>query len=196
MDAEFTDNERLMRELSEFIQESASQWSSCDRLKLQLNHAETQLIELKTKFDKFKHPIQFSKQLEKMERDLRLVGFDRIVFLKLLFFSDVESFMDDLRSVKSENCEYCLQHAHQLLKQLTDLAVELVSLESGKDSLVQASIFNEQQATETSQRLEAAQEKCTLLSTRVRDYLFQKCSIVFSGSDSSRKFGKLSSITD
>lgn len=76
--------------------------------------------------------------------------------------------MDDLTSVRSENCEYCLQHAQQLLKQLTDLAVDLVSLESGKDSLVQASIFNEQQAIETSRRLEAAQERCTLLSTRAQ----------------------------
>jgi hypothetical protein len=75
--------------------------------------------------------------------------------------------LDDLTSIRAENCDYCLQHAQQLLKQLTDLAVELVSLESGKDSLVQAGIFNEQQAIEISQRLEAAQEKCTLLSARV-----------------------------
>lgn len=75
--------------------------------------------------------------------------------------------MDDLTSIRAENCDYCLQHARQLLKQLTDLAVELVSLESGKDSLVQASIFNEQQAIEVTQRLETAQERCTLLSSRV-----------------------------
>lgn len=75
--------------------------------------------------------------------------------------------MDDLTSVRAENIEYCFQHARQLMKQLNDLAVELVSLESGKDGLVQASIFNEQQALETSQRLEAAQEKCTVLSNRV-----------------------------
>jgi hypothetical protein len=58
-----------------------------------------------------------------------------------------------------------------LLKQLTDLAVEFVGLESGKDALVQASIFNEQQALETSRRLEAAQEKCTLLSNRVSSFI-------------------------
>jgi hypothetical protein len=49
MDTEFNEYERLMRELSAFIQESASHWASCDRLKLQLDHAQSQLAELKTK---------------------------------------------------------------------------------------------------------------------------------------------------
>lgn len=82
-------------------------------------------------------------------------------------FSDIENFLDDLTSVRAENVEYCLQHARQLLKQTTDLAVELVNLESGKDSLVQSGILDEQQAIDISQRLEASQEKCTLLSIRV-----------------------------
>lgn len=73
MDNEFTEYEALMRELSEFIQESATHWASCDRLKLQLDHAQNQLAELRVKFEAFKHPIQFSKKLEKMERDLRFL---------------------------------------------------------------------------------------------------------------------------
>lgn len=71
MDAEFTEYERVMKELNEFIQESATQWASCDRLKLQLDHAQSQLAELRIKFDTFKHPIQFSKQLERLGRDSR-----------------------------------------------------------------------------------------------------------------------------
>jgi hypothetical protein len=71
MDTEFSNYEELMRELSDFIDDSAQHWASCDRLKLQLDHAQSQLGELRTKFETFKHPIHFSKQLEKLERDLR-----------------------------------------------------------------------------------------------------------------------------
>jgi DNA repair exonuclease SbcCD ATPase subunit len=162
MDLEFTEYERLMRELSDFIQESASHWASCDRLKLQLDHAQSQLAELRAKFETFKHPIQFSKQLEKIERDL----------------NEIENLLDDLTSIRADNCEYCLHHARQLLKQLNDQTVELVSLESSKDGLVQAGIFNEHQATETTQRLENAQERCGLLSGRVRFILLLVKSIL------------------
>jgi hypothetical protein len=71
MDTEFQTYEELMRELGSFIEDSAQQWFSCDRLKLQLDLAQSQLGELRTKFETFKHPIHFSKQLEKLERDLR-----------------------------------------------------------------------------------------------------------------------------
>ncbi|KAI6226090.1 Discontinuous actin hexagon [Aphelenchoides besseyi] len=150
MDGEFTGYEKLMIELSEFIEDSKSQWASCDRLKLQLNHANQQLAELRTKFEAFKHPIQFSKELERVERE----------------FTQIEDSMDDLTSIRAENCEYCLQHAQQMIKQLNDADIELVNLESKKDGLIQAGIFNEQQAIETSKRLENAQERCTQLVAR------------------------------
>lgn len=141
----------MLKELGDFIEESKDQWSSADRLSLQKTHAESQLQELKEKFDQFKKPIQFDKTLDNISQTL----------------SEIEFSLDSLTGVKAENCEYGLMHLNQLSNQLQNAQEEVLKLESKKDALVMEGILDEDQTLKTSSKLEQVADKANDLSQRV-----------------------------
>uniref|UniRef100_A0A915DTQ8 Uncharacterized protein n=1 Tax=Ditylenchus dipsaci TaxID=166011 RepID=A0A915DTQ8_9BILA len=151
MDKEFAEYDNLIKELDEFIETSKSQWSSSERLRLQSEHAKTQLRDLRVKYNEFKQPVILGERMERLNRSL----------------GDIECSIDDLVGIQAENCEYCLIHAKQLHRQLgEELAGDCRALESAKEALIREGIINETQAIEISQRISDLQEKCSQLEQR------------------------------
>lgn len=84
IEKEFEQYDKLIKDMDEFIELNKNQWSSNDRLRLQYEHANSQLNDLKSKFNEFKQPILMAKRIEKLTND----------------FNEIECSIDDLTGVK------------------------------------------------------------------------------------------------
>uniref|UniRef100_A0A1I8AEX5 KASH domain-containing protein n=1 Tax=Steinernema glaseri TaxID=37863 RepID=A0A1I8AEX5_9BILA len=150
MGQEFEEYENLLTDLAAFIEQNKSQWSSSDRLQLQLEHATNQLNDLRVKFDQFKQPVLFDDRLERVLREL----------------ADLEISIDDLTGIKAENCEYSLLHAKQLQKSVEQAMEAITELESSKDTLLREGILSEALLERVVDRLEQTQNLQQQLQSR------------------------------
>lgn len=80
MDKEFAEYDALVDELEQYIEESRAEFASTERLKLQLNHANEQLGQLRAKFNEFKQPITLYEKMERIQKQM----------------AEVETALDDL----------------------------------------------------------------------------------------------------
>lgn len=89
MDKEFAEYDTLIRELDAFIEQSKNQWSSNDRLRLQHEHAKTQLEELRCKYNEFKQSILFNEKLLKLQQKLNEAenSIDNLTGIQVSFFN-------------------------------------------------------------------------------------------------------------
>ncbi|KAK0429407.1 hypothetical protein QR680_011365 [Steinernema hermaphroditum] len=150
MGLEFEEYENLLTDLAAFIEQNKNQWSSSDRLQLQLEHATNQLNELRVKFEQFKQPVIFDDRLDRVLREL----------------ADLENSIDDLTGIKAENCEYSLLHAKQLQKSVENAMEAITELESNKDGLLREGILSGTQLERVVDRLEQTQTLQQQLQSR------------------------------
>ncbi|KAI1731516.1 calponin homology (CH) domain-containing protein [Ditylenchus destructor] len=151
MDKEFAEYDNLIKELDDFIERSKSQWSSSDRLRLQSEHAKSQLAELRVKYNEFKEPVLLNERMDRVQRQL----------------NEIENALDDLTGIQAEKCEYCLVHSRQLFHQLKEeLAEQCSELESAKENLIKEGILSETQAVDIGSKVEELQQKRLLLQQR------------------------------
>ncbi|TKR92162.1 hypothetical protein L596_006870 [Steinernema carpocapsae] len=150
MSQEFDEYESLLQDLAVFIEQNKNQWSSSDRLQLQLEHATNQLNELRVKFEQFKQPVLFDDRLDRVLREL----------------GDLENSIDDLTGIKAENCEYSLLHAMQLQKSVENASESISELESSKDSLLREGILSGIQLESVVDRLDQTQTMQQQLQSR------------------------------
>uniref|UniRef100_A0A1I8B635 Calponin-homology (CH) domain-containing protein n=2 Tax=Meloidogyne hapla TaxID=6305 RepID=A0A1I8B635_MELHA len=144
MDKEFSEYDKLVAELDEYIRQSKSEFASTERLKLQLDHANQQLSLLRPKFAKFKQPIGLFERMDRIQQQL----------------AEIESSMDDLAGIEAENCEFCLLHLEQIQHQLEELSTDCSACEASRDTLIREGIIEEKQALKLSAQLSEMTTKC------------------------------------
>ncbi|CAK5089036.1 unnamed protein product [Meloidogyne enterolobii] len=144
IDKEFSEYNKLVEDLNEYIHQSKSEFASTERLKLQLDHANQQLSLLRPKFAEFKQPIGLFERMDRIQQQL----------------TEIESSMDDLAGIESENCEFCLLHLEQIQNQLEELSTDCAACEASRDTLIREGIIEEIQAIKLSAQLSEMTKKC------------------------------------
>ncbi|KAL3082936.1 hypothetical protein niasHS_010738 [Heterodera schachtii] len=145
MDMEFSEFCALVDELEQYIGQSKFEFASTERLRLQLNHANEQLEQLKSKYEEFKQPIKLHEQMERIQKHLE----------------EANLALNDLKEeMQAENCEFFVAHARQIAKQLNDLGTECAACEVGRDMLIREGFLEEQQVIGISARLGQLNAKC------------------------------------
>nr|CAD2174781.1 unnamed protein product [Meloidogyne enterolobii] len=144
IDKEFSEYNKLVVDLNEYIHQSKSEFASTERLKLQLDHANQQLSLLRPKFTEFKQPIGLFERMDRIQQQL----------------TEIESSMDDLAGIESENCEFCLLHLEQIQNQLEELSTDCAACEASRDTLIREGIIEEIQAIKLSAQLSEMTKKC------------------------------------
>uniref|UniRef100_A0A914HK11 Dystrophin n=1 Tax=Globodera rostochiensis TaxID=31243 RepID=A0A914HK11_GLORO len=145
VDKEFMEFDALVDELEQYIGQSKFEFASTERLRLQLNHANEQIEQLRSKYGEFKQPITLYEKMERIQKQLE----------------EANSSMKDLKEeIQAENCEFFVLHARQIAVQLQDLGSECAACEVARDTLIREGILEEEQALNISTRLAQLNAKC------------------------------------
>uniref|UniRef100_A0A183CP02 Dystrophin n=1 Tax=Globodera pallida TaxID=36090 RepID=A0A183CP02_GLOPA len=145
VDKEFVEFDALVNELEQYIGQSKFEFASTERLRLQLNHANEQIEQLRSKYGEFKQPITLYEKMERIQKQLE----------------EANSSMKDLNEeIQAENCEFFVLHARQIAVQLQDLGSECAACEVARDTLIREGILEEEQALNISTRLGQLNAKC------------------------------------
>uniref|UniRef100_A0A183C715 Calponin-homology (CH) domain-containing protein n=1 Tax=Globodera pallida TaxID=36090 RepID=A0A183C715_GLOPA len=70
VDKEFVEFDALVNELEQYIGQSKFEFASTERLRLQLNHANEQIEQLRSKYGEFKQPITLYEKMERIQKQL------------------------------------------------------------------------------------------------------------------------------